>query len=231
MIAAAAATIAATWPILLIIGALALLGAGIYYLYNHWKGFHDLVNFTWQNILVPLGKTIADSLVPAWKQVSTEVVYLWGRLQDFGNWVSHTFGPILQGMGGALSSAGSFLNAINPWAKHSPSLVENVQSGTAAIVANYAQMSRSVQGSVRVLDTPAYGSTSFATSAVVSPVSTSVGSSDQQSQQLEQIRILLQQMLQLMQQNPDMTGLAQKFLAWIQVAQTSQGRGQRVYTS
>ncbi|MHB8611194.1 MAG: phage tail tape measure protein [Candidatus Dormibacteraceae bacterium] len=147
MIAAAAATIAATWEVLAVIAAIALLSAGVVYAYTHWGWFRNAVNAV-AAAIIPFGKWLGTELVASWKQVSTEVVYLWGRLQDFGSWVSNTFGPILKGMGGALSTAGGFLNAINPWAKHSPSLVENVLSGTTAIAGHYQTMSRSVQSSM-----------------------------------------------------------------------------------
>lgn len=147
MVMAAAATIAATWPVLLIIAAIALLAAGVIYAYNHWGWFRAAVNavggdlknfFSWLSTVVP----------PIWHAFTQDISNAWNGLRAFGEWVSNTFGPILNRMGGALQTAGGFLNAINPWAKHSPSLVENVETGVAAITGHYSNMARSIQGSM-----------------------------------------------------------------------------------
>jgi TP901 family phage tail tape measure protein len=147
MIQAAIATIAATWPLIAIMVAVAALSAGVIYAYNHWGWFRTAVNaagseikslMSWLSVVVP----------PIWHGFTTDISNAWNGLKAFGSWISNTFGPILEKMGGALKSAGGFLNSINPWAKHSPSLVENVESGVAAITGHYAGMARSIQGSM-----------------------------------------------------------------------------------
>lgn len=52
---AAAAVIAATWPILLIVAAIALLVAGLIFAYTHWQFFRDFVDSSWQALQVLIG--------------------------------------------------------------------------------------------------------------------------------------------------------------------------------
>ncbi len=80
MAAAAVATIAAALPLYLIIGALALLAAAVYYAYNHFQWFHDAVD--------AVGRWLRDTLWPIiqdfWKnfQAGMAIVVQW--IQD--NW-------------------------------------------------------------------------------------------------------------------------------------------------
>jgi hypothetical protein len=147
MVLAAAATIAATWPILAIIAAVALLSAGVIYAYDHWGWFRTAVNAAGADLKVFAG-WLGSTVPPIWRGFTKDVSDAWNGLKAFGDWINHTFGPILNAMGGALKTAGGFLNSINPWAKHSPSLVENVLSGTTAIAGHYANMAGSIKGSM-----------------------------------------------------------------------------------
>lgn len=151
MIAAAVATIAATWPIILIVLALAALSAAVVYAYGHWGWFRNAVNLVGTDLRRFMG-WLGKEVPPIWAGFTKLVGEAWDGLKKFGSWISNTFGPILKAMGDALSKAGGFLNSINPWAKHSPSLVENVESGTRQIVGHYATMARSVQGSMQSLN-------------------------------------------------------------------------------
>lgn len=69
MVAAAAATLAATWPVLAIIAAIAALAAGVVYAYTHWQWFRDTVDTVWQ-----------------WIQRT-----LWPGLQSFAAWLGSLF--------------------------------------------------------------------------------------------------------------------------------------------
>lgn len=74
--AAAVATIAATWPVLLIIGAIAALAAGVYYAYTHWKSFRDIVD--------AVGAYVRD--------------YLWPILKVVGEFIGHVFVAYIKAM-------------------------------------------------------------------------------------------------------------------------------------
>ena len=152
MIAAATATILATWPIIAAIAAIALLSAGVVYAYNHFGWFRSAVNALAGSLKEQVAFLQKD-VPPVWKGFTQLVSDAWTGLKNFGSWISNTFGPILKAMGDALSKAGGFLNAINPFAKHSPSLVENVAAGVAVITGHYANMARSVQASMQSLNT------------------------------------------------------------------------------
>jgi TP901 family phage tail tape measure protein len=207
MVAAAAATVAATWPVLAIIAAIALLAAGVVYAYNHWGWFRNAVNVAGADLKVFFG-WLSAVVPPIWRGFTTDIGDAWNALKSFGTWISNTFGPILNAMGGALSKAGSFLNSINPWAKHSPSLVENVLSGTMAIASHYRTMSRSVQSSMGTLGaTVGLTGGAIGSSGLTSPGLASASASAEgfvalsRNLQLQQIHQDLQQLLQLLQQN------------------------------
>lgn len=86
---AAVATIAATWPILAIIAALALLVAGIIYAYTEWDWFRNAVDsvadaglWLWNNVLKPVASWITGTLIPTIGRVATSFINF-GR--DVGN--------------------------------------------------------------------------------------------------------------------------------------------------
>lgn len=198
MIQAAIATIAATWPLLAILAAVALLSAGVVYAYNHWGWFRAAVNAAGGDLKAFVG-WLSTTVPPIWHAFSKDIGDAWNGLKAFGEWISNTFGPILDKMGGALKTAGGFLNSINPWAKHSPSLVENVQSGVSVITSHYATMARSIGSSMTAL--PGYaGTSSFggavaaaagALSATPSSTATSNRVTLERNYQIDQLRQLL----------------------------------------
>ena len=146
-LSAAVASIGLYWPVYAIIGAIALLSAGVVYAYNHWGWFRAAVVAA-KTPLMDIFGFLSKDVPPIWAGFTKDVSGAWNGLKAFGTWVSNTFGPILNAMGGALKTAGSFLNAINPFAKHSPSLVENVEAGTRQIIGHYANMATAVKGSM-----------------------------------------------------------------------------------
>src|SRR5579864_3110717 len=150
MIGAAAATIAATWPLLAIIAAVALLAAGVVYAYTHWGWFRNVVNAVGKDLGVFMG-WLGKVVPPIWKGFTKDVSDVWNGLKNFASWISSTLGPIFDKIGQGAKTAGQFLNWLNPFAKHSPSLVENVQAGTTMIAGHYQSMARSVQGSMTSL--------------------------------------------------------------------------------
>jgi len=180
------ATIALYLPVIAIIAAIALLSAGVVYAYTHWTGFRNVVNAAGADLKVFAG-WLGSVVPPIWAGFTKDVSNAWNGLKAFGDWIHNTFGGILGAMGGALKTAGGFLNAINPWAKHSPSLVENVQTGVAAITGHYANMARSVGSSMGAIGgTSGVGSFGSASSSSAGNASSSVlgGDPTQLGQQL-----------------------------------------------
>jgi len=139
--------IALNAPIIAIVAAIALLSAGVVYAYNHWGWFRNAVNAAGTDLKAFAG-WLGKEVPPIWRGFTKDISDAWTGLKNFGSWISNTFGPMLKGMSDAVQKAGGALNALNPFAKHSPSLVENVQAGTAIIAGHYQTMARSVQGSM-----------------------------------------------------------------------------------
>lgn len=126
MAAAAVATIAATWPILLIIAAAALLAVGIYLLVTHWKQVTEAVKVAWTWFLNFLGAArrvidhipilggvletliaivqsviiVVRFLIDHWHQITSAVGEAFSELGRFGDWLRDTFGPILHDIAG-----------------------------------------------------------------------------------------------------------------------------------
>jgi hypothetical protein len=98
--AAAVATLAAVWPLLLIGAAIGALVAGLVYAYNHWKWFHDAVDksVAWLKTNVPpmWDKLVAGAKV-AFGWLQEHVPPIWAKVQDavakFGAWWTGSFWP------------------------------------------------------------------------------------------------------------------------------------------
>jgi hypothetical protein len=102
-------------PIGLVVIAIAALAAGVIYAYQHNEKFRQIVN-------------------DLWDKFKAFIAWLWKELK-----------PAFDMVGDVAKKAGEGLNAINPFAKHSPSLIENVQTGTALISARYGRMALDIQ--------------------------------------------------------------------------------------
>gem|GEM_PF-3717429 len=144
------ATIALYAPVIAIVAAIALLSAGVVYAYTHWGWFRNVVNAVGKDLGVFMG-WLGKVVPPIWKGFTKDVSDVWNGLKNFASWISSTLGPIFDKIGQGAKTAGQFLNWLNPFAKHSPSLVENVQAGTTMIAGHYQSMARSVQGSMTSL--------------------------------------------------------------------------------
>lgn len=79
MIGAAAATLAALWPVVAVAAAVGALAAGVLYAYTHWRWFREAVQSVWQ-----------------WMQGT-----LWPGLQAFARWVAVEFAAAVQWAGEA----------------------------------------------------------------------------------------------------------------------------------
>ncbi len=86
MTQAAIATVAATWPILLIIAAIAAIAVGLVYCYNHFTWFHNAVNAIWPAIkagaewLWHALQVVWDALVTAFHWVVDTGKAVWADL-------------------------------------------------------------------------------------------------------------------------------------------------------
>lgn len=106
MVSAAAATLAATWPILAIIAVIGLLVAGVIYAYNNidwfrtavdtaWDAIQKAVSWAWekvikpawdamyqfiQNYLIPWSQTLWDVAKDVWDKISGAVSWAWSNV-------------------------------------------------------------------------------------------------------------------------------------------------------
>lgn len=103
-------------PIGIVIVVIAALAAATIYMYTHNKKFKDTVDA------------------------------VFGRLREFVSWAWSSLQPLFKSIGDWAGKAGDALNAINPFARHSPSLVDNVSAGTAIISQHYGNMADQIAG-------------------------------------------------------------------------------------
>ena len=108
MISAAAATIAATWPILAILAALAALGAGLVYAYDHWAWFREGVKTAIAVIKAVIGQLIAW-WKQAWPTIWATIKTVWGYIKAYVIMVIHivkdVVGAVMDAFHGDWSSA------------------------------------------------------------------------------------------------------------------------------
>jgi len=109
----AAATLAATWPILAIIGAVAGLAAGFMYLWNHFEGFRNFWKAAW--------KDISGWVATAWtkiKKIFDEIEIGWTALRaSFTMGVDVTSGAGGSGIIGLMSRIGVAVRQVVDWVK------------------------------------------------------------------------------------------------------------------
>ena len=99
---AAAATVAATWPVLAIIAAIALLVAGIIYVWNHWKQIwtwiKDLAAKVW-GWLGDMAKKLWSGLVDAFKHVLSFFAsigsWIWEKLVTLADTITGFGGKVI----------------------------------------------------------------------------------------------------------------------------------------
>jgi TP901 family phage tail tape measure protein len=102
-------------PVTLVILGFALLAAGAIYLYGHWKGFHDLVNWTWQNILKPVGEWIGKEAPVFWDALTRGIKTAGDQMSGFGNTMHIIWDdikPIFDAIGKAMGGVGGFIQSV-----------------------------------------------------------------------------------------------------------------------
>jgi phage-related protein len=114
--AAAIATIAATWPILLIIAAIALLVAGIILAVQHWGQITQFLQTTWASFsawfMSALG-AVGAFFTGIWSSIASFFVGIWtsitGQAQASGNALQSWWQGLWNGIMSALQAAWNFL--------------------------------------------------------------------------------------------------------------------------
>lgn len=138
--AAAVATIAATWPILVIIGALMALGVAIYMVYTHWSQITTFLKAAWSTtVRVVSGlfdqlstkirtfvSTVVETFGDAWKDFASRPGYWVGVLlvqiplqlylldRKIGAWIVGVYGRFQEGFRGVRDVALSELSKLAP---------------------------------------------------------------------------------------------------------------------
>jgi len=142
-----AAFVILTGPIGLIIAAIALLAAGAYLLIKNWGAvktfFVDLWGAVQRNFSTAIS-TLQGALRGIWNFVSTGfsgmVERVRGILSGIVEAIAAPFRRAREIVSGITSTIGGFLQRLNPFARSSPSLVDNVRAGVRAIQAEYGKL-------------------------------------------------------------------------------------------
>lgn len=125
---------------------ISILIAVIGWLWDHTKGLRDFLAADFHPTLVVIQLAI-KALGWAFGEVGDYVAKAWKGMQVFFDWISHNAAPILDGLSKGLDKAAGFMKMLDPTVKHSPSLVDNVVTGTEIIKRRYMDLSGiSIQG-------------------------------------------------------------------------------------
>ena len=165
-------------PLILIVlaavAAIALLAAGAYLLAQNWNVVTGGLHAFWVKIQQaaatisgfieshrvlavvigvltgPIGLVIGGLalLITHWNEVSGAIGNAIGAMGRFVSFAWSNVKPVLDQIGQWAREAGDALGALNPFARHSPSLVDNVMAGTKLIEDHFADLAGSVVGSM-----------------------------------------------------------------------------------
>ena len=131
MTAAAVATVAATWPILLIIGIIALLVLGVIMMWKHfgwfrtavkevWKAIKGYIHFAWNDVIKPVFHAIVGfvkhTLIPIFQGIWDIVKKVFNKAGDIisGAWdrIKKVFKWIKDGVQGVIDIFGKIVSGI-----------------------------------------------------------------------------------------------------------------------
>lgn len=104
------------------------------------------------NVYFKLLGTELNLAIAVFKDALTVIGLVWDKLKEFGSWVGSAWTAVANGLTGPLKAVGDLMNILNPFVKHSPSLVEYVQMGTELITRLYTGMAGDVGGAMKGLD-------------------------------------------------------------------------------
>ena len=148
VVTAAAATFLLIWPLVAAIAVIAGVAFGLSMAYQHVKWFHDAVNalagFIGGVVIPILGALVGgyiNVMAAGFRGLANEVTIVWSALVGLASFLGNAFKTALSAVTGPIQAVGAALQAINPFAKHSPSLVENVAAGVEAIKGHYMSVS------------------------------------------------------------------------------------------
>jgi TP901 family phage tail tape measure protein len=106
MIAAAAATIAATWPILAIIAVIVALVAGVIYAYRNFETFRNVIDAVWQGIQTAISFAWENVIKPIWDII---VFYITKILIPYYTFLFNVVKTVFEGIVSAVQSAWGFI--------------------------------------------------------------------------------------------------------------------------
>lgn len=115
--AAAAATIAATWPILLIIAAIALLVVGIILLVTHWKQVAAFAEMIWGHIVKFFTDDVVKPIGNLFNQLGTKVHQIISGIGGFFDGLGTKAHQVTTNVGNFFSNLGSTAHGIWDGAK------------------------------------------------------------------------------------------------------------------
>jgi phage-related minor tail protein len=138
-----------TGPIGLVIAAVSALAAGVVLLIRNWGTVGPFFARLWANVTGAFNTavgTVRNTLQTLWHTVSERfsamASHLRGIMSGIVAAIADPFrraGETISGIAGRIRES---LNKINPFARFSPSLVEQVRAGVAAIQAEYGKLER-----------------------------------------------------------------------------------------
>lgn len=110
--AAAIATIAATWPILLVVAGIALLIAGIVLLITHWKQVSDFALMIWGHIRQFFEDDVVKPIGNLFNDLGTNVHNILNNIGNFFSGLGSTVHKVIGGIGDAFSGLGKLVHGI-----------------------------------------------------------------------------------------------------------------------
>jgi len=161
-----------TGPIGLIIAAVALLAAGVVVLIRNWGTVQTFFADLWGSVTASFSTAMTSlrgGLQSTWDSVVGGCTALVGRIRSIlAGVVDAITAPfrraqeIVSGITGTISG---FLQRLNPFARSSPSLVDNVRAGVRAIQSEYAKLEQLQLPAVSAM-TPTRGAAGVAAPAM-----------------------------------------------------------------
>jgi len=138
MMAAAVATVAATWPILLIIGIIALLVLGVIMMWKHfawfrtavkevWKAIKEYIHIAWndvikpiwhaivwyiKNVLVPIFKAIWDIVKKVFDKAGEIISGAWDKIKKVFKWIKDGVQGVIDIFGSIVDKIGSAFSGV-----------------------------------------------------------------------------------------------------------------------
>ena len=134
-------------PIGLIIAAVALLATGVFVLIKNWGTVGPFFAGLWAGVTAAFNTAITSlrgGLQSAWDFVAGGFSGLVGRIRSIlagvVDAITVPFRRAQEIVSGITGTINGFLQRLNPFARSSPSLVDNVRAGVRAIQAEYAKL-------------------------------------------------------------------------------------------